>query len=128
MKIFRIIPLFLISFWASNQLLAQNIYNLDKITNVELSFKDENWQVLLEQLKLNGKERLEADLVVNGVTYKSVGVRYKGNSSFFNTRSKGLEKLPFNIKTDFKIKDQKIEGKYNRLKLSNVFADPSFIR
>ena len=128
MKILRIIPLFLISFWASNQLLAQNIYNLYKITNVELSFKDENWQVLLEQLKLNGKERLEADLVVNGVTYKSVGVRYKGNSSFFNTRSKGLEKLPFNIKTDFKIKDQKIEGKYNRLKLSNVFADPSFIR
>ena len=128
MKIFRIIPLFLISFWASNQLLAQNIYNLDKIASVELSFKDENWQVLLEQLKLNGKERLEADLVVNGVTYKSVGVRYKGNSSFYNTRSKGLEKLPFNIKTDFKIKDQKIEGKYDRLKLSNVFADPSFIR
>lgn len=117
-----------IFFWAGSTLLAQKLYEPETINSIELIFKDADWQQQLEQLKLEGKKRLEADLILNGKKYNSVGVRYKGNSSYFNPRSKGVEKLPFNIKSDFKIEGQKFEGKYDRLKLSNVFADPSFVR
>lgn len=128
MKAIRILGFICTFFWASDAMLAQKLYNLENINTIEITFKDENWQEMLELLKLEGKKRLEADLVLNGVSYKSVGVRYKGNSSYFNPRSKGIEKLPFNIKSDYKIEDQKFDGKYDRIKLSNVFADPSFIR
>jgi hypothetical protein len=128
MRLFNVISLLIFTFWASNNLLAQKVYDIESVNTIELIFEDPNWQKSLERLKMQGKNRLKADLILNGKTYKDVGVRYKGNSSFFNPRSKAIEKLPFNIKSDYKIKDQKFEGKYDRIKLSNVFADPSFIR
>ena len=69
-----------------------------------------------------------AKLVLNGMTYDSVGVRYKGNSSYFNTRKENTAKLPFNIKINYIKKTQLLPGGFKRLKLSNVFRDPSYLR
>lgn len=67
--------------------------------------------------------RLEADVVIDGYLYKHSGVRYKGFSSW----NSGEIKNPFNIRLDYKIKNQNHQG-YSKLKLSNVIHDPSFIR
>jgi hypothetical protein len=60
---------------------------------------------------------------LNGVVFDSVGIRYKGNSTYNATRVKN----PFNIKLDYIKSNQKYDG-YNTLKLSNGFMDPSFLR
>lgn len=127
LRITKLAP-FLFSIFISVTAFGQGLYDQDRINEIEITFKDKNWVELLKAFKADGKDRLEADMTLNGKEYKSVGVRFKGNSSYFNIKNKGLDKLPFNIKADYKIKDQKFDGKYDRIKLSNVFADPSYVR
>ncbi|MCD4696487.1 MAG: CotH kinase family protein, partial [Bacteroidales bacterium] len=78
---------------------------------------------ILDTMQLNNNEdRILADIIVDGITYDSVGVRFKGNSSYHPDRIKN----PFNIEIDF-VKNQDIYG-VEKLKLSNMFKDPSCIR
>jgi len=83
----------------------------------------------LDSLKrANAEARMFGTIFVNGTRLDSVGVRYKGNSSYFRTRKDAEKKLPFNIKLDFKKKNQKLGGVHSTVRLSNAFLDPSFIR
>jgi len=73
-------------------------------------------------------KRVTATLKIDGVTYDSVGVRLKGNSSYFAPARAEKKKLPFNIKVSYTNKKQMVNGKYRTLKLSNLFRDPSYLR
>lgn len=107
----------------------KNIFDIDNILEIKLYFEQADWDQQLDNLKqLGDDDRLLGNVKINGKEFKDVGVRYKGNSSYFNVRSDGLSKLPFNIKLDYKGKDQALEGNITTLKLSNVFRDPSFLR
>lgn len=117
-----IISSILISLFVVN-LYGQDFYDIDVINEIQLNFEQDNWDALLDQLMAAGQEeRLLGQAVVNGVVYDSVGVRYKGNSSYNSRQIKN----PLNIKLDYVI-DQKHDGA-GTIKLSNVFKDPSFIR
>jgi len=108
---------------------AQDLYEINKIREIKVRFVENNWDVLLDSFKQDGNdERLLGSVTIDGVLYDSVGVRYKGNSSYFNTRKHNLSKLPFNIKADYTRDEQRFKGGYKSLKLSNVFRDPSFLR
>ncbi len=108
---------------------GQDFYDLYSVKEIRIEFEQDNWAEILTNLKNQGKKkRVTATLKLNGITYDSVGVRYKGNSSFYSVQRSGSSKLPFNIKLNYKIKGQKLPGKYNTIKLSNVFRDPTFIR
>ena len=105
---------------------SQNLYDIKTIKEIRLTFPRNDWSTFMDSVKKVGKEtRLKGTMLLDGQTYANVGVRYKGNSSYFGTIKKGIAKLPLNIKLD---KKQKIEGKYEALKLSNVNRDASFIR
>lgn len=105
-------------------LAAQDFYDIETVNDIHLYFTQANWDQILDQLYAAGdEERLMGTAVINGVTYDSVGVRYKGNSSYSANRNKN----PFNIKLDYTIDDQLV-GPYGTLKLANGFSDPSFIR
>jgi hypothetical protein len=94
---------------------------------VEMPYK--NWDVRLDSLKkANPEARLVGSAWVNGQRFDSVGVRYKGNSSYFRSRNETSKKLPINVKLDFKNKAQKLREGHNTVKLSNAFLDPSFLR
>lgn len=108
---------------------SQDIYDLNKIQTIELFIETPNWDNRLNAYKKQGLDkRIPAKMVLNGVTYDTVGVRYKGNSSYFNTRKDNTTKLPFNIKINYTNKNQRLPGGYKRIKLSNIFRDPSFLR
>lgn len=110
-------------------LFGQDLYDISKIQEVKIYLDDPYWQNKLNAYKKQGGEkRLIGKVEVNGVMYDSVGVRYKGNSSYFNTKKSGSTKLPFNIKINHIDKKQKLTGGFTTLKLSNVFRDPSFLR
>jgi CotH kinase protein len=105
---------------------AQNFYNTVAIRDVRLVFPNDSWDKFLDSAKVAGSEsRLTGTLFLEGQKFDKVGVRYKGNSSFFGTRKRGIKKLPLNIKL---AKGDLVEGKYGTLKLSNVNRDASFIR
>ena len=59
-----------------------------------------------------------ARVIFNGDTLDSVGVRYKGNSTYYETHQVGSVKYPLNIDFDLIYEDQELLG-YNKLKLSN---------
>lgn len=103
---------------------SQDLYDINTVTNIELTFEDSNWDQLMDQNYSNGNsDRLLASCVVNGVAYDSVGVKYKGNSTY----SANNDKNPLNIKLDYTIESQDYDGFYT-LKLSNGDKDPSFVR
>lgn len=104
---------------------SQNLYAIDTIRSAYITFYDANWDHLLDSFKTNDlDDRVLADLIIDGIQFDSVGVKYKGNSSYNSGQLGG--KKPFNISIDH-IKDQDLYG-YTTLKLNNMFKDPSCVR
>ncbi len=113
--------LFGLSSWAA---IAQDFYDINTINTIEITFEESNWDQILDQYAQAGdEERLMGTASINGEVYDSVGVRYKGNSSYNANQVKN----PLNIKLDYIVDNQEIEG-YGTLKLANVYKDPSFVR
>ncbi|MBL7765507.1 MAG: CotH kinase family protein [Chitinophagaceae bacterium] len=102
---------------------SQALYDLNTIQKIEIQFSQANWDYQMDTAKHGSEGYLMADWVkVNGVLYDSVGVKYKGNSSYDSTQMKN----PLHIAFD-EFKDQSHQG-YKDIKLSNGYGDPSVIR
>jgi len=108
---------------------GQDLYDIDQIVDIYIEFSDPLWEAKLDSLKLAGNDgRLIGKVKIKGITYDSVGIRYKGNSSYYNVRKTKSSKLPFNLKANSIIKGQRFLGDVKTIKLSNVFRDPSYLR
>lgn len=100
------------------------LYDPSVVHEVRLSFSEPRWRQILDSLFVTGSdERLIADAIVDGTALADVGVRFKGYSS----HAPGRIKNPFNIALDEVHDGQDYQG-FKKLKLSNVFQDPSFLR
>ena len=120
----RILTFFFIAFSQLSLFSQNNFFSTDSIKEIRLHFYESNWDNILDSLYILGyNERILADLIIDGVSYDSVGVRYKGFSSASIDRLKN----PFNIKLDYIIEDQNHQG-IDKIKLANGYQDPSFIR
>ena len=101
----------------------QTFYDLDQIQKIEIFFSQPDWDYQLDTAKAGMDGYLLAELVkVNGVSYDSAGVKYKGSSSYDPTYTKN----PLHISLD-EFKDQAYQG-IASIKLANCFSDPSMIR
>lgn len=121
LKIFLLSALLVPTF----SLFAQSFYNPSDIQVIEINFTQSNWDYLLDSLvSFSEDERLLGTATINGLFYDSIGVRYKGNSSY----SASQVKNPLNIKLDYHINNQETPDGYGTIKLSNVMKDPSFLR
>jgi spore coat protein CotH len=119
--------LLLILFFAPlsiSAVLGQDFYDPSRIQEIRLYFTQPNWRTILNANAALATEpyAIARRVVINGVTFDSVGAKFKGNSSFRATNKKN----PFHIELD-NVKNQDYQG-YKDIKLSNVFADPSFVR
>lgn len=103
---------------------TKGFYNESKIRHLYLNFTQPNYWTLLTNNYKN-KINLPASLTYDGTTYDSVGVRFKGMTSY--SMSGNSQKKSFNISLDYVNPDQNIGG-YNTLNLNNSFQDPSFFR
>jgi len=102
---------------------SQDLYDETIVRDIELTFHQTGWWNLLYQ-NMASETCIEADMVVDGISYPQVGVRFKGNSS---ASVWPAEKMPFKIKTDEFVADQKLYG-YDTINLGNSFMDPTFTR
>lgn len=101
---------------------AQSFYDLSTIQTIEIYFNQSNWDAILDAAEPSGSYTMADSIIINGTTYDSVGVKYKGNSSYNANQAKN----PFHIELDT-YKNQDYQG-YTDIKLSNVAKDPSFLR
>jgi hypothetical protein len=115
--------------WHLPKAQAQNFFDLQSIREVKVTFQDQNWSKKLKALKeREPNRRIFCSVSIDGLQFDSVGIRYKGNSSYNNPSKKEQRKLPINIKLDHIRSGQKLPGGIGTLKLSNAFRDPSFVR
>lgn len=103
-------------------------YSTDHIQEVRLTIKKERWPHYLDSLKESDGGRLLVTGAVDGQVFDTLGVRYKGNSSYHAPQKSDQIKLPFNIKLDYDSSPDGLKEGFETLKLSNSFRDPSFLR
>lgn len=102
---------------------AQSFYDINTIQTIEINFTETNWDYLMDTAKAGYESNLMAQWVkINGIQFDSVGVRYKGNSTY----SAGQVKNPLHIELNDFI-NQDYQG-YTDVKLSNIGKDPSMVR
>jgi hypothetical protein len=102
---------------------AQSFYDLNTIQTIEITFAQSNWDYMLDTAAAgSGGFIMASSIKLNGTVFDSVGVKYKGNSSYNANQVKN----PFHIELDT-YKDQNYQG-YTDVKLGNGFKDPSFLR
>lgn len=113
---------------------AENIedngfYSAEEIREIRLFFKDEegnaleNWQELMDSLRLYGNGRLMGNINIDGQEYKNVGVSITDHRGF----SIGEQRNPLTIRLNYIDKSQNHDG-HTVLKLSTALRDPSMIR
>ena len=102
---------------------GQEFYDMDVVQTIEVGFDESNWDALMDaQASGDGDYIMARDVTINGVVFDSVGVKFKGNSSYSANRVKN----PWHIELDT-YKEQDYEG-YTDIKLANGHNDPSFLR
>jgi spore coat protein CotH len=77
----------------------QDLYDDTILREVRIDFMDADWWQKLKQNWPNGPDIL-ADLTIDSVIYPGVGVRIKGNSSYFFLPP-GSQKVSLNVSVDF---------------------------
>jgi hypothetical protein len=103
---------------------AQDFYDRATVQTIEIFFGFSDWDAQLDVLTSTSEDYLLADSVrINGVVFDSVGVKYKGNSSYNANNNKN----PLHIELDYVHGSYDYQG-YTDIKLQNGYQDPSMIR
>lgn len=107
---------------------AQNagdeIFAGTQVHTVKFQFKYPNyWDSLLYYYNLGTEQYIPAAVTINGALFDSVGVRFKGNSSFSHPNNKKSLRINF----DEYISTMKWDGEKS-IHLNNLYGDPTFMR
>ena len=104
------------------------LFDKDSLRSMYVNFQDSNYHsILADSFFTNPQYRLPATLTLNGTIYDSVGIRYKGNSTFVLPNNNSNPKVPFNIDMNYWLAGQKILGK-KKVKFANGWTDPTFVK
>jgi hypothetical protein len=118
-----IVTLFIVLLGSANCVSQSGLYDISTIQSIEIQFSQSNWDFQLDTSKAGSDGYILADWVkINGAQIDSVGVKYKGNSSYNSTYTKN----PLHISIN-EYKNQSYLG-VKDIKLGNGYADPSLIR
>lgn len=101
---------------------GQSFYDTNTIQTIEITFSQSNWDAILDAAEASDAYTQAQSVTINGTVFPTVGVKYKGNSSYNANNVKN----PFHIELDTYV-NQDYQG-YTDIKLNNVFSDPSFVR
>jgi hypothetical protein len=109
-------------FICSNLSFSQDLYDLNTIQTIEITFAQSNWDALLDAAEASDAYISAQSVSINGTVFPNVGAKYKGNSSYNASQVKN----PWHLELDTYV-DQNYQG-FTDIKLSNVIFDPSFVR
>lgn len=120
--------LFLLPVAASAQLsvnspLARPLFDKKTVGEIRLTLPSADWVNVLDSLRIYGTDAMPGSVVIDGLRYDGVSVRFRGDKSY----AKGLKRNPFSIKLNTTSPAQNHQG-YASLKLSAAVRDPSMAR
>ncbi|MBA3704509.1 MAG: CotH kinase family protein [Bacteroidetes bacterium] len=119
-----IISISFTTFLYDGSISAQSFYSVDTIQNIEINFSQSDWDYQMDTAKSGNEGYIIAEWCkVNGVKFDSVGVKYKGSSSYNANNGKN----PLHIELDYIKGKQNYQG-FTDIKLGNGYTDPSMIR
>jgi len=105
-----------------------SLFEKDSIRTLDVQFEDPNYHNILKNTFFsNPSYRIPATISLNGQSFDSAGVRYKGNSTFCIPNDDSIPKVPYNIDMNHWISGQKLMD-YKKIKLANAWTDATFIR
>ncbi|MBL7941022.1 MAG: CotH kinase family protein [Flavobacteriales bacterium] len=104
---------------------STGLYEKSVVRTLDLQFEQANYWTLLTQ-NYDSQTDIRATLTVDGEVYDSIGVRFKGQTSY-SMLPQGAQKKSFNLTMDHEIDGQDLMG-YGTLNLNNAFQDASFLR
>ncbi len=120
--IYVVLFLLLILSFGYSQNPGDAIFKGKQIFDFDFRFKQENFMDSLYQSQQD-KEYRPGDVYINGILYDSIGVRFKGTSSFYGYPG---DKKSFRIKLN-KFKDHIFDG-LKKINLNNGYSDPTLLR
>ncbi len=103
---------------------TSGFYDKTTVKNVYLNFSQTDYWAQLTS-NYASETNIVASMVYDGITYPSVGVRFRGNTSY--TTIGTSQKKSFGVETDFVDPNLNING-YNDFKFNNAHQDATFMR
>lgn len=103
---------------------GRDFYDPSIVRTLFLNFQNEDWESEMSDF-YRSDVLVPATLIVDGFTYKNIGVSFRGNSSYFTVPSG--QKRSLNLVIDYINSEQHLLG-YRTINLLNAHADPSFLR
>lgn len=105
-----------------------NLFN-ETTHTIYINFAQPNYWSLLQANKAaddanNTNTYIPAQIIVDGQTLESVGIQFKGNSSYYNYPG---NKKPFTLAFDEYVSGQNLDD-LKSLNLNNCYQDPTFMR
>ncbi|MDE0935123.1 MAG: CotH kinase family protein, partial [Mariniblastus sp.] len=100
------------------------LYDATILRTVFIDIESDQWEKDMASLKDYGVD-IEATVTVDQQAYEKVGLRFRGNSSFFSLGNG--QKRSLNLTFDWADKKQNLYG-YRTLNLLNSHSDASFLR
>jgi hypothetical protein len=100
------------------------VYEMTALRTFFLEFENADWEAELAAF-YNTDVEVPATLTVDGRVFSDVGVRFRGNTSYFGVPAG--RKRPLNLSLDAVHENQQLGG-YRTFNLLNASEDPSFLR
>lgn len=102
---------------------TRQLFDKKNIGEIRLTLPAAKWSDALDSMRIYGMGLMGGSVVVDGVRYDGVGVRFRGDKSY----QLGLKRNPLTIKLNYNDPAQNHQG-YPTLKLSSSLRDPSMVR
>lgn len=103
-----------------------SVFNKDKVMDINIEISEENWDSLIQNAL--SEQYVNCDIIINGETFKEVGLRAKGNSSLSMVASDSTtDRFSFKVSFDKYIEGQNLYG-LDKLVLNNMISDPTYMK
>lgn len=117
------------SFCQAQTTAGDNLFNVTQIHTININFPQSNYWTLLVNNKAyddanDSSTYIPVQVIIDGNTLDSVGIQFKGNSSYYNYPG---NKKPFTLSFDEYKNTQKYDS-LSSINLNNCYQDPSFMR
>lgn len=103
---------------------AQKIFG-QEIISVEILADEKEWGDMIQNA--NKENFIKADVIVNGTSFKNVGIRPKGNSSLSQVTALKSERYSLRLQFDEYVTDQTCFG-LDSFVLNNMITDNSYMK
>ncbi len=101
------------------------LFNKNKIISIDIKADKKEWENMLKNA--TSEEYIQCDATINGASYKSVGIRPKGNSSLSMVANSDSDRYSFKLEFDHYIKGQTCMG-MDKIVINNIQADSTYMK